>query len=150
MHSVFPNCWNNASASQMGRAWEAWGPYWGGTVVPAAHTPNVIMAWLTEKFGERLVSFKAEEKCTPHWPDMIPLLTRFIPLWGHQEEHLPEIPVTIADLNAAINEKIQSISQEQCAHVINNLAHNNPFNWTADIWSMYSRAPLDIFVLCLR
>ena len=51
------------------------------------HNANVTMAWLREKFGERLICHKAEVKWAPHSPD---LNLRDFVLWGvPQAQHLP-------------------------------------------------------------
>jgi hypothetical protein len=39
------------------------------------HTANVTMAWLREKFGERLISRKAEVEWAPHSPDLNPQIS---------------------------------------------------------------------------
>ena len=84
------------------------------------HTANVTMAWLREKFGKRLISRKAEVEWAPHSPDLNP--PDFF-LWGFLKDNIyQDNPLTIAALKAAITEKIQTITQEECDRVINNFA----------------------------
>lgn len=54
------------------------------------HTANITMAWLREKFRERLISRRVEVEWPPHSPKMDP--TRFLPLMVPQGRHPPGQP----------------------------------------------------------
>ena len=86
------------------------------------HTANVTMAWLREKFGKRLISRKAEVEWAPHSPELNP---PDLFLWGFLKDNIyQDNPLNIAALKAAITEKIQAITQEECERVINNFARH--------------------------
>lgn len=88
------------------------------------HTANVTMAWLHEKFGEHLISCKAEVEWAPHLLNLNPAHQVFF-LWGFLKNNIYQgNPHSIVALKAAITENIQMITQEICAHVINNFAFN--------------------------
>ena len=66
------------------------------------------MAWLREKFGERLICHKAEVEWAPHSPDLNP--PDFF-LWGFLKDNIYQgNPRTIDALKSAITEKLQAIT----------------------------------------
>ena len=80
------------------------------------HTTYVTMAWFREKFGEHLISCKAEMECAPQPPDQNPPDFFF---WGFLKDNIYRCNTrTIAASKATLTEKIQAITREECAHYI--------------------------------
>ena len=71
------------------------------------------MAWLRKKLKERLINCKAEVELAPHLSD--PNQPDFFRLRFFKDNFYQGTPRTIAALKAAIAEKIQPITQEECA-----------------------------------
>lgn len=102
------------------------------------HTVNVTIAWFPEKCEElKWNGYLTHLIWTPH-PDFF--------LWGiHKGNIYQDNPLTTATLNATITERIQATTHEEYARVINSFAFGRAFSWTAGIWSIYSKPPLEIF-----
>ena len=84
------------------------------------HTSNNSLAWLRERFHERLISRKCEVEWAPHSPDLNP--PDFY-LWGYLKDNVyRKKPQTIGELKAAITGKIIEIPKEECVRVIDNFA----------------------------
>ena len=80
---------------------------WGHT-----HTTNDSLAWLRERFKDRLISRKCEIEWAVHSPDLNP---PYFYLWGYFKDNVYENnPQTIGELKAAITAKIREISKEEC------------------------------------
>ena len=84
------------------------------------HTSNNSLAWLRERFHERLISRKCEVEWAPHSPDLNP--PDFY-LWVYLKDNVyRKKPQTIGELKAAITGKIIEIPKEECFRVIDNFA----------------------------
>lgn len=84
------------------------------------HTSNQTLAWLRQRFPDRLISRRCDPEWAPHSPDLNP--PDFY-LWGYLKDHVYENnPQTIGDLKAAITAKIRAIPREECVRVIDNFA----------------------------
>jgi len=83
----------------------------------APHTANVVLNWLTETFGENLISLKTDTKWPPHSPDLSPL--DFF-LWGYLKDKVysPK-PTTVFEMKHAIRREMKKISADTCHNVIN-------------------------------
>lgn len=84
------------------------------------HTANVTLAWLDEKFPDRLISRRRDPEWSPHSPDLNP--PDFY-LWGYLKDNVyRDNPQTIPELKQAITRKIRAIPKEECVRVIDNFA----------------------------
>ena len=84
------------------------------------HTSNVSLAWLRERFDDRLISMRCDVEWTAHSPDLNP---QIFYLWGYLKDNVYDnIPQTIGELKAAITEKIRQIPKKECVRVIENFA----------------------------
>jgi hypothetical protein len=84
------------------------------------HTTNDSLAWLRERFKDRLISRKCEIEWAAHSPDLNP---PYFYLWGYLKDNVHEKnPQTIGELKAAITAKIREIPKEECVRVIDNFA----------------------------
>jgi hypothetical protein len=86
------------------------------------HTTNDSLAWLRERFKDRLISRKCEIEWVAHSPDLNPPPPYFY-LWGYLKDNVYENnPQTIGELKEAITAKIREIPKEECVRVIDNFA----------------------------
>ena len=78
------------------------------------HTSNVSLAWLRERFDDRLISRRCDVEWAAHSPDLNP---PYIYLWGYLKDNVYENnPQIIGELKAAITGKIRQIPKEEfCA-----------------------------------
>ena len=100
-----------------------------GKMGATPHTTNDSLAWLRERFKDRLIS----RKCEIEWAAQSPALNTPPPrpsplppyfyLWGYLKVNVYENnPETICELKAAITAKIREIPKEECVRVIDNFA----------------------------
>ena len=93
---------------------EAWFQQDGAT----PHTSRVALAWLQERFGERLISRKLPNEWSPHSPDLNPL-DYF--LWVFLKDRVyGNKPQTIQELKLSIEKEVQRIDPETCHRVVQN------------------------------
>ena len=90
---------------------EAWFQQDGAT----PHTSRVVLAWLQERFGKRLISRKLPNEWPQHSPDLNPL-DYF--LWGFLKDG--NKPQTIQELKLSIEKEVQRIYPETCHRVVQN------------------------------
>ena len=84
------------------------------------HTANETIAWLRQRFEERLVSGRGDVEWAPHSPDLNP--PDFY-LWGFLKDNVYQgDPQKIEELKTAITAKIRAIPKEECIKVIQNFA----------------------------
>ena len=84
------------------------------------HTANETIAWLRQRFEERLISRRCDVEWAPHSPDLNP--PDFY-LWGFLKDNVYQgNPQTIEELKTAITEKIRASPKEECIKVIQNFA----------------------------
>ena len=84
------------------------------------HTSNESLAWLRQRFPDRLISRRCDPEWSPHSPDLNP--PDFY-LWGYLKDRVfGNNPQTIPDLKAAITAAIKAIPREECGRVIENFA----------------------------
>ena len=76
----------------------------------ASHAANVTMAWLGEKFWQRLISRKAEVKWAPHLFGLNP--SEFFLYVFLKGKIYQDHPCTIAFFKAVITANIQAITQK--------------------------------------
>ena len=82
------------------------------------HTSNESLGFIRGKFGERLISFRADNIWPPHSPDLNP--PDFY-LWGYLKDHVyANRPTTLDELKDSIVREIRAISQETCVRVFDN------------------------------
>ena len=87
---------------------------------PHTHTSNVCLAWLRERFDDKLISRRCDVEWAAHSPDLNP--PDFY-LLGYLKDNVYENnPQTIGELKAAITGKIRQIPKEECVRVIDNFA----------------------------
>jgi len=81
------------------------------------HSLHESLAWLQQRFPDRLISRRCDPQWSPHSPDLNPL---DFYLWGYLKDRVyGNNPQTIPDLKAAI----RVIPREECRRVIENFAH---------------------------
>ena len=84
------------------------------------HTSNESLAWLQQRFPDRLISRRCHPQWSPHSPDLNP--PDFY-MWGYLKDRVyGNNPQTIPDLKAAITAAIRAIPREECGKVIENFA----------------------------
>ena len=84
------------------------------------HTSNESLAWLRQRFLDRLISRRFDPEWSPHSPDLKP--PDFY-LWGYLKDRVfGNNPQTIPDLKAAITAAIKAIPREECGRAIENFA----------------------------
>ena len=84
------------------------------------HSSNESLAWLQQRFPDRLISRRCDPQRLPHSPDLNP--PDFY-LWGYLKDRVyGNNPQTIPDLKAAITEAIRAILREEYGRVIENFA----------------------------
>ena len=84
------------------------------------HTANKTLAWLRQRFEERLISRRCNVEWALHSPDLNP--PDFY-LWGFLKDYVYQgNPQTIKELKTAITAKIRAIPKEECVKVIDNFA----------------------------
>lgn len=84
------------------------------------HTANETIAWLRQRFEERLISRRCDVEWAPHSPDLN--LPDFY-LWGFLKDNVYQgNPQTIEELKTAITAKIRAIPKEECIKMIQNFA----------------------------
>jgi len=96
----------------------------GPPVVPAVwchpHTSNEPLAWLQQRFPDRLISRRYDPQWSPHSPDLNP---PDFDMWEYLKDRVyGNNPQTIPDLKAAITAAIRAIPREECGRVIDNFA----------------------------
>jgi len=124
----------------------------GPPVVPAGwchpHSSNESLAWLQQRFPDRLISRGCDPQWSPHAPDLNP--PDFY-LWGFLKDRVyGNNPQTIPDLKAAITVAIRAIPREECGRVIKNFARRIKCACSAWelIWSTFlSASETNIFVV---
>jgi hypothetical protein len=101
------------------------------------HTTNDSIAWLRERFKDRLISRKCEIEWAAHSPDLNP---PYFYLWRYLKDNVHgNNPQSIGELKAAITAKIREIPKEECVRVIDNLRDvcKCAFNAEDAIWSTF-------------
>ena len=84
------------------------------------HTSNESLAWLQQRFPDRLISRRCDTRWSSHSPD---LNLPYFYLWGYLKDRVyGNNPQTILDLKAAITAAIRVIPREECGRVIENFA----------------------------
>ena len=92
----------------------------GSSRMVPPHTSNESLAWLQQRFPDRLISRRCDPQWSPHSPDLNP--PDFC-MWGYLKERVyGNNPQTILDLKAAITAAIRAIPREECGRVIENFA----------------------------
>jgi len=85
------------------------------------HTSNESLAWLQQRFPDRLISRHCDPQWSPHSLDLNP--PDFY-LCGYLKNRMyGNNPQTIPNLKAAITAAIRAIPREECMRVIENTAH---------------------------
>ena len=108
---VLVKFWNALGRRDLNRE-EQWLQQDGAT----PHTSNSSLAWLLNKFGERLISRRCDVEWAPHSPDLNPL--DFF-LWGYLKDRVyVNSPRTIPELKKEIANKIRAISHVQVNNVM--------------------------------
>ena len=81
-----------------------------GKMWTTPHTTNDSLAWLRERFKDRLNNRKCEIEWAAHSPDLNPPPSPYFYLWGYLKDIVFENnPQTIGELKAAITAKIREI-----------------------------------------
>jgi len=84
------------------------------------HSSNESLAWLQQRFPNRLISRRCDPKWSPHSPDLNP---PDFDLWGCLKDRVyGNKPQTIPDLKAAITTATRAIPREECGSLIENFA----------------------------
>jgi len=84
------------------------------------HSLHESLAWLQQRFPDRLISRRCDPQWSPHSPGWKP--PDFY-LWGYLEDRVYENnPQTIPDLKTAITAATRAIPREKCGRVIENFA----------------------------
>jgi len=104
----------------LGKFWTALGRR-RGVVGANPHSSNESLAWLQQRFPDRLIS----RRCDPQWSLYSPDLNRpDFYLWGYLKNRVHDYnPQTIPDLKTAITAAIRAIPREECGRVIEKFAH---------------------------
>ena len=112
-------------------AWEVLDSTWstergcqGPPVVPAGwchpHSSNESLAWIQQRFPDRLITRRCDPQWSPHSPDLYP--PDFY-LCGYLKDRVyGNNPQTIPDLKTAITAAIRAIPREEFGSVIENFA----------------------------
>ena len=98
------------------------------------HTSNVSLAWLRERFDDRLISRRCDVEWAAHSPDF-----QFtdVYLWGYHKDNVYENnPQTTGELKAAITGKIRQIPKEECVTILRDVC-KCAFNAEDNIWSTF-------------
>ena len=130
----------------LGKFWTALGqrrgvvrpPQWFQQDGATSNTSNESLAWLRQRFPDRLISRRCDPEWSPHSPDLNP--PDFY-LWGYLKDRVfGSNPQTIPDLKAAITAAIKAIPREECGRVIENFARRSKCSCSAGelIWSTFS------------
>ena len=89
-------------------------------MVPPPHISKESLAWLQQRFPDRLLSRRCDPQWSPYSPDLSP--PDFY-LWGYLKDRVyANNPQSIPDLKAAITAAIRAIPREECGRVIENFA----------------------------
>ena len=84
------------------------------------HTAIETRQLLTQKFGDRVISFRTEHIWAPHSPDLNPL--EFF-LWGHAKDNVyRNNPQTDQNLKHEVAQFVRNIPRDMCHRVIENFA----------------------------
>ena len=84
------------------------------------HTSKESLAWLQQRFPDRLISRRCDPQWSPYSPDLNP--PDFY-LWGYLKDRVyANNPQSIPDLKAAITAAIRAIPREECGRVIKNFS----------------------------
>ena len=76
------------------------------------HTSNELLAWLRQRFPDRLISRRCDPEWSPHSPN---LNSPDFYLWGHLKDRVyGGSPQTIPALKAAIAAVIRAIPKQEC------------------------------------
>jgi len=117
--AICPRAWqvldNTWSTERVVRVLQ-WFQQYGAT----HHSSNESLAWLQQRFPDRLFSRRCDPQWSPHSPDVN---TPDFYLWGYLKYRVyGNNPKTIPDLKAAITAAIRAIRREECGRVIENFA----------------------------
>ena len=84
------------------------------------HSANIVVEWLQEKFGDRLISRHCENVWPPYSPDLNPC---DFYLWGYLKSKVysDPIPKTCEELKRNIRREIRKIKRETLTKVSNNV-----------------------------
>ena len=94
---------------------ESLGSSSGSSRMVPPHLLNESLAWLQQRFPDRLIS----RRCDPQWSPYSPDLNPQIFMWGYLNDRVyGNNPQTMPDLKAAI----RAIPREECGRVIGNFA----------------------------
>ena len=84
------------------------------------HSSNESLAWLQQRFPDRLISRRCDPQWSPHSPD---LNTPDFYLWGYVKDRVyANNPQAIPDMKAGITAATRAIPREECGRVIENFA----------------------------
>ena len=113
--AICPGAWQVLNS-----AWSTERSRQGPPVVPAGwchpHPSNKALAWLQQRFPDRLISRRCDLQWSPHSPNLNP--PDFY-LWGYLKDRVyGNNPQIIPDLKAAI----RAIPRDECRRVIKNFA----------------------------
>ena len=96
----------------------------GPPVVPAGwyhtHSSNESLAWLQQRYPDRLISRRCDPQWSPHSPDLNP--PDFYMRGYLKDRVYDNNPQTIPDLNPAITAAIRAFPREERGRVIENFA----------------------------
>jgi len=96
----------------------------GPPVVPAGwchfYTSNELLAWLQQRFPDRLISRRCDPQWSPHSPYLNP--PGFY-MWGYLKDRVyGNNSQAIPDLKGEITAAVRAIPREECGRVIENFA----------------------------
>jgi len=112
----------------LGKFWTALGRWRGVVRVlqwfqqdgATPHASNESLAWLQQRFPDRLISRRCDPQWSSHSPDLNP--PDFY-MWGYLKDRVyGNKPQTIPNLKAATTAAISAIPREECGRVIENFA----------------------------
>jgi len=129
----------------LGKFWTALG--WRGGVVrvlqwfqqdgATPHSSNESLAWLQQRFPDRLISHMCDPQWSPHSPDLNPQI--FICGDTFKDRVYGNNPQTIPDLKAAITVAIRATQREECGRLSRTVPAESKCAWSAGeiIWSTF-------------
>ena len=99
------------------------------------HPSNVSLAWLTERFDDRLISRRCDLEWAAHSPDLNPPYLFY--LWGYLKDNVHgNNHQTIGELKAAITGKIRQIPKEESLTILHDV-FKCAINAEDIIWSTF-------------
>ena len=110
---------NKYWASLGHRRWVVRASQWFQQDWATPHTANETIAWLRQRFEERLIISRCDDEWAPHSSDLNPQI--FICRVSSQTMYTWEIPQTIEELKTTITAKIRAIPKDECVKVIGSL-----------------------------